>query len=267
MGNAKYVFRLDDISPDMDFEKFHRFQSILDKYCVSPIIGVIPANEDSKLKEMGSQRGVEVGRGQVVGGGSEENGFWSMVRSLHLEKGWSVALHGFNHVYDSNASGLLKYHNRSEFVGQDREVQQQKIRDGKGILTEKGLTIAAFMAPAHTFDKITLQVLSQNDIKVITDGYGVYSYNKEGITFVPQLFARPRKMPFGVYTFCFHTDELTEKDFVGAESFLAANGAHVIPFEEAVKYMADNWWKKALNFIIYQAMIFRALLRLRGING
>lgn len=267
MGKGRYVFRLDDISPDMDFNKFYRFKEILDKYDVKPIIGVIPANADRKLKEIGSRGGVGVDTDEGPEVGIDETQFWSMVRHLNWEKGWSVALHGFNHVYNSKSSGLLKYHNRSEFAGNDRALQQKKIIAGKEVLAEKGLKISAFMAPAHTFDKITLEVLRENGIDVITDGYGLYSYIQEGITFVPQLFARPRKMPFGVYTFCFHTDELTDKDFIEAEKFLSDNWTDVITFEDAVKLTADSWLKKALNFIVSKGMVLRGLIRLRGTNG
>lgn len=47
--NAKYIFRLDDISEHMDCEKYHRVKSIFIKYDVKPIIGVIPKNKDKQL--------------------------------------------------------------------------------------------------------------------------------------------------------------------------------------------------------------------------
>ena len=42
----KIAVRLDDITPDMDWEGFLRFKALLDRYQVKPLIGVIPQNRD-----------------------------------------------------------------------------------------------------------------------------------------------------------------------------------------------------------------------------
>lgn len=251
MGKAKYVFRMDDISYDMDFDKFFRFKELLDKFRVKPLIGVIPANKNHKFIEFGNQ-----------GKRKNEEEFWQIVKELNWEWGWVIALHGYDHVYLSRNTGLLKYQRKSEFAGVEVEEQYRKISEGKRLLEKKGLKISAFMAPAHTFDRNTLEVLKRNDLDVVTDGFGVYSYKKRGITFVPQLFARPRKMPIGLYTFCFHTNTMDEKDFIEAERFLSRNWRDVISFEEAIKISADSLPKRALNLLVFLAMYFRMTLRL-----
>ena len=45
----KIAVRLDDITPDMDYEKFHKMKKILDTYQINPLIGVVPFNRDSIL--------------------------------------------------------------------------------------------------------------------------------------------------------------------------------------------------------------------------
>ena len=42
----KYIFRLDDISWDMNYENFKRIKQLFTDYGIKPIIGVIPKNED-----------------------------------------------------------------------------------------------------------------------------------------------------------------------------------------------------------------------------
>jgi hypothetical protein len=45
----KIAVRLDDITPDMDWERFYKFKALLDRYQVKPLIGVVPDNRDPGL--------------------------------------------------------------------------------------------------------------------------------------------------------------------------------------------------------------------------
>ena len=47
----KVIFRMDDICPDMNYEKFARARDMFIRYHVRPLLGVIPDNKDLKLKE------------------------------------------------------------------------------------------------------------------------------------------------------------------------------------------------------------------------
>ena len=42
----KYLIRLDDACPTMDWGKWRRMERILDKYKVKPMVGIIPENND-----------------------------------------------------------------------------------------------------------------------------------------------------------------------------------------------------------------------------
>ena len=74
----KIAVRLDDITPDMDWERFLKFKALLDKYQVKPLIGVVPDNRDDNLK--GSRQGAP-------------DDFWAYVKELQSQ-GWSVAMYG-----------------------------------------------------------------------------------------------------------------------------------------------------------------------------
>ena len=43
------AIRLDDITPDMDWERFLAFKEILDGCGIKPLIGVVPDNRDENL--------------------------------------------------------------------------------------------------------------------------------------------------------------------------------------------------------------------------
>lgn len=44
-----YFFRIDDVTPGMNWENFSRIQKICDTYNIKPIIGVVPDNKDRRL--------------------------------------------------------------------------------------------------------------------------------------------------------------------------------------------------------------------------
>ena len=46
---VRYIIRLDDASPTMNWSKWNAIFEILDKFHIKPIIAVIPNNEDKSL--------------------------------------------------------------------------------------------------------------------------------------------------------------------------------------------------------------------------
>lgn len=112
------------------------------------------------------------------------------------------------------------------------------------------------MAPAHSFDVTTLEVLRNNNINTITDGYGLYPYTYKDILFVPQLFSKPRKMPVGIFTWCLHTNTMSDKDIDDLEIFIKNNQESIISFKDAKKYKKDNILCKTLNNLIKHLVIF-----------
>ena len=85
----KTAIRIDDISPAMDWEKFHAFRELLERYGVNPLIGVVPDNRDGNLNR-----------------GAENPEFWQYVKQLQ-ESGWVVALHGYRHLYTEKKGGMF----------------------------------------------------------------------------------------------------------------------------------------------------------------
>lgn len=200
----KYLIRLDDACPTMDRERWERMFHILEKYDIKPIIGIIPDNRDPM---------------QMVD--DVDNDFWQKARSWK-EKKWTIALHGYDHVYISHEGGINPFWADSEFAGVPIEVQRRKIINGINILKDKGVAPTCFFAPSHTYDKVTLNIIKkETDIRIISDGVALKPYWEDGLCFVPQLIGHCVNMRLpGVYTFCFHPTMMSYNSFYALETFL-----------------------------------------------
>lgn len=214
----KIAVRLDDITPDMDWEGFLRFKALLDRYQVKPLIGVIPQNRDENVKGSGNGR---------------PGDFWAYIRKLQ-EEGWVVAMHGYEHVYTTQKGGLFPLNHFSEFAGLSYEKQKQMLEDGKKILEDKGVVTDLFMAPAHSYDRNTLKALKDTGFKGITDGFGDCPYVYRGLTFYPISFrfSATLKKKRGYSTMVVHTGTNTEKEMEQYEGYFRRGDIMWIPYGE-----------------------------------
>ena len=220
----KIAVRLDDISPDMDWEGFLRFKALLDRYQVKPLIGVIPQNRDENVKGSGNGR---------------PGDFWAYIRKLQ-EEGWVVAMHGFEHVYTTQRGGLFPLNHFSEFAGLPYEKQRQMLEDGKKLLEDKGVVTDLFMAPAHSYDRNTLKALKDTGFKGITDGFGDCPYVYQGLTFYPISFrfSATLKKKKGYSTMVVHTGTNTEKEMEQYEGYFQRGDVTWISYGEYLNVKA-----------------------------
>lgn len=203
---AKYIFRIDDVCPTMNWKNFEELIKIFDKYKIKPIIGVVPDNKDKKLSVQ-----------------EPVKNFWKEIRKMS-NKGWIIAQHGYQHKYITNNSGIIGLNNYSEFAGLDYKDQYQKILSGKNILEEKlGTKIKWWMAPAHSFDKNTCRVLKELKFEYITDGIALYPFKKDGLIWIPQQLWKPVKNLFGLWTICIHPNVITSKYICSLDLFIKTN--------------------------------------------
>lgn len=211
----RIAIRLDDITPGMNWANFLRFKEILDDYGVKPLIGVVPDTRDKKL--------------QID---DDRPDFWNYVKELQQE-GWTVAMHGFCHVYTTTSAGMFPIGGKSEFAGISYNRQEEMIREGKRILEEKGVKTDIFMAPSHSFDMNTLKALRLNGFYGLTDGFGIGPFRAHGLVFYPISVRRSGSLKDkrdGIVTFVYHTNTMKDKDFKDLEKLL--DKAEVVSFSE-----------------------------------
>lgn len=245
---AKYIFRLDDIAENMNEKNYLKLKKIFLKYDIKPIIGVIPNNQDPMLLSFPKV----------------SFNFWEEVYQRQNDNQWTIAQHGYTHEYETNSSGILKINNRSEFAGLSYEKQMIKIKKGLKILNEKNIKTNMFMAPAHSFDENTVEVLKAQGFKYLTDGYGLFPYKFNNITFIPQLFSKPRKMPYGIYTWCLHLNNMSDEDIKDIESFIKKNYKKIINVEESMMYESNTTVQMIINKVI--GIILKQLRRIKNIK-
>lgn len=240
----QYLIRLDDACPTMNNEKWLRVERLLDKYGIKPLVGIIPKNEDP-------QQRID----------PEDGGFWNKVKSWN-DKGWSIAMHGYNHVYQVADGGINPLWNRSEFVGLSLEEQKKKIRKGVAIMREYGLNPKFFFAPSHTFDENTLTaLLEESDIRIVSDTIATRPYRYREFVIIPQFSGKCREMMVtGVYTFCLHPNTMREDDFKQTECFVKK---HIRQFTSFTNIQLLNLSKKSL-FDRFLSWIF---FKMRKKNG
>lgn len=210
----KLYIRLDDACERMNIENWNRIEILFDKYNIKPLVGIIPHCEDSFMNEY-----------------EEDKLFWNKVGKW-VEKGWSIALHGFNHVFVTKEGGLNPVNKRSEFAGVPLLEQKKKIKDGVNIFRSHGFEPKIFFAPAHTFDMNTLIALrEESEIRIISDTIANKTYSRWGFTFVPQQSGRVRSLPFNTITFCYHPNTMKNDDFFTLEEFIKVHKFLSFPSE------------------------------------
>lgn len=220
----KIAIRLDDITPDMDWEKFWRLEKMLDENQIAPLLGIVPDNQDDNLKKNSAMVDFDV-----------------QIKKWEA-KGWVFAMHGWKHIYTTKKGGLFPLNNFSEFVGISKEKQREMIFDGKEKLKKTGVNTNIFMSPAHSFDKNTLEVLKEAGFRYITDGFGNSPYEWKGLTFLPIAFQKSKDIEKkeGYTTLVFHTNTMNEQDFMNFEKTLQKHKNDFISYKEYLNVSAKK---------------------------
>ncbi len=220
----KIAVRLDDITPDMDYDKFYKMKQLLDTYQMKPLIGVVPFNEDKNLMR-----------------NPKREDFADFLQGL-LREGYVVALHGYQHLYSSNEGGLFPLNHFSEYAGVPFEKQDEMIAEGKEQLKNWGVDTDIFMAPGHTFDGNTLKALKKNGFRYVTDGFGKRPYRRNGLVFLPIAIKQADcyKQTNDFTTLVFHTNTMEESDFEKYKRMFETLKGSFISYSDYMKQEAYN---------------------------
>lgn len=210
---AQYLVRLDDACPTADWKQWRRLEGLLDAAGIRPIVAVIPDNRQPPPR-------------------APRDDFWQQVGSW-AAKGWTLGLHGLDHVYVTRRRGLVPINDFSEFAGLPLAEQRSKIRRAWKIFLARGIEPRVWVAPGHSFDENTLRALhAETDIRVVSDGLALRTFSAHGFRWLPQQLWRFRRMPFGTWTICLHPDTLTEPEWQDLEQAVSRHREHFIGFED-----------------------------------
>lgn len=217
--SRKIAVRMDDITPDMNWDNFIFFQRLFEETGITPLLGIVPENQDPKL---------------CCGAVRED--YYEVIKNLE-EKGYSLAMHGFHHMYTSKSGGIFPLNNYSEFAGLDFEKQKEMLMHGKDRLKKHGIETDIFMAPAHSYDHNTLRALKETGFTKVTDGFGRKPYLYKGITFYPISFrlSRSLKQKGGVTTMVLHANTVTAAEKERYTRIFKEYGKNMISYSEYLK--------------------------------
>ena len=218
-NEAKYLLRFDDICPTMNWRMWGQIEQVLVRHEIKPILAVVPENMDPGLAVDASH-----------------TDFWSWVRERQ-SWGWTIALHGYQHLYVNKKRGIMRLTPNSEFAGVPVELQRQKLAAGTGIFKAQGVVPDAWVAPSHSFDWNTVKLLPEYGIKVISDGLWRWPHeDSHGIIWVPQqLWDNPKVKPPGVWTACNHHNGWSQAKFKNFECAVAAFSSQMTSVAEMVR--------------------------------
>src|SRR5881394_1722116 len=189
-NEAQYLLRFDDICPTMNWRLWEEIEAVLVQRQLKPLLAVVPDNRDPGL--------------QVDPPAAD---FWDRVRDWQ-DRGWTIAMHGFQHRYETRNAGLVAVREKSEFAGLLPEVQREKLRRGLEIFERERITSRVWIAPGNAFDAATVALLPEFGIRVISAGYFRHPYVcPRRMTWVPQQMYYFRPAPAGVWTVCYHHNQ------------------------------------------------------------
>lgn len=244
----RIAVRLDDITPDMDYEKFDKMKQILDTYQIKPLIGVVPFNEDKNLMRS-----------------PKMEDFAGFLQGL-INEGWVVALHGYEHLYSTAKGGLFPLNHFSEFAGLSFDKQNDMIAKGKDRLAGWGIETNIFMAPGHTFDRNTLKALKKNGFTYVTDGFGKKPFIRNGLVFLPIAIKQSDcyKDTEGYTTLVYHTNTMDDTDFERCKKMFDDSKEKLIPYSEYLSQrphtrgVLGNLWEYGMATVKYLLVKLRA---------
>jgi len=218
MKQAKFLLRFDDICPTMNWKIWHQVEELLIDHDIRPILAIIPDNADEMLKV-----------------DSPDPTFWEQARGWQ-DRGWTIGLHGYQHRYVTNESGIIGLNRYSEFAGLPEHIQEEKIQKGIQILNERQIQPVVWVAPAHSFDAVTVRALSRAGIDTISDGFALRPYSDaDGTRWIPQQMWRFREAPAGIWTICYHINSWTANDFARFHKGLLKYRDRIISLPEAAR--------------------------------
>ena len=228
----------------MKWEFMERIEILFDDFDIKPVLGVIPDNKNLELLSYPKKN----------------QNFWNQVR-LWKNKGWEIGMHGTHHLYDKSCTKIdyLGHGGNTEFCGHPFHKQLEKIEMGLNKFRAERIPVRTFIAPNHTFDKNTLLALKKCGINEVIDGYGLMPYEEHEINFIPQLFYKIIKLPFGIQCFQIHLNYFKQKNFDDFKNFIKKNSKKIITYDQAISKVNNSFFYKIIRIVTKKILQIKRL--------
>jgi peptidoglycan/xylan/chitin deacetylase (PgdA/CDA1 family) len=243
-----FVLRFDDICPTMRWDIWSNIEPILIERNIKPILAVVPDNQDPVL--------------QVA---PPVNDFWQRVRRWQA-LGWTIAMHGYQHLYVAPDGGLVTLRKKSEFASLPLSIQEEKLRRATEIFTREGVNPHVWIAPGNAFDETTVSLLHKFGMDTISAGWSWRPFvGPHDVTWVPCQLSIYRPVPAGVWTVCSHHNSWTHSDFCDFVDGVSRYHHTTVSLQEALDLYppkAAKWRYHFCTSLRTSSFLIRAHLKL-----
>jgi Uncharacterized protein conserved in bacteria (DUF2334) len=246
--NKRFILRFDDICPTMRWDIWSEIEASLIKSGTKPILAVVPDNRDPVL--------------QVA---PPRAGFWDHVRRWQ-DMGWTIALHGYQHLYVARAAGLVTRRKKSEFTSLPANLQEDKLRLGMEIFAQERIKTRVFIGPGNAFDEVTVSLLPKCGIDIISAGWFWWPFiGPHKVTWIPCQLSTMRTVPAGIWTVCYHHNSWTADDLSEFRQHLGEFRDHISSMDDVLAHCAPWRMKSCYHFCTsprLSSFVLRAHLKL-----
>jgi hypothetical protein len=245
--NTRFLLRFDDICPTMRWETWSEIETSLVEFGVKPILAVVPDNRDPVLEI-----------------DPPITDFWQRVRRWQ-DRGWTIALHGYQHRYVARDGGLVTLRKKSEFASLSTRDQAEKLRRGTEIFAREGIRTRVWIAPGNAFDECTVSLLPGFGITIISAGWFWTPFmGPHEMVWLPCQLSQLRSVPSGVWTVCYHCNSWSRSDLDEFRNGLKRYKDQIASLEEVLQSCQPSCAKWCYHFCTsprLSSLVMRAHLK------
>jgi hypothetical protein len=246
--NRLFVLRFDDICPTMRWDIWSEIEEALITSGVKPVLAIVPDNRDPVLRP-----------------GPPGRDFWERARRWQ-DLGWTIALHGYQHLYVARDGGLVTLRKKSEFASLPAREQHEKLQRGMDIFAREGIKSHVWIAPGNAFDEVTVSLLPKVGIDTISAGWFWRPFiGPHDMTWVPCQLSILRPAPPGVWSVCYHHNGWSRSNMAEFKEGLQRYRENIVSLEEAVAQFPPSRAKWCYPFCTsprLSAFVLRAHLKM-----
>lgn len=215
--NKSFILRFDDICPTMRWDIWSEIESVLISAGVKPILAIVPDNRDPVLQA-----------------GPAARDFWDRARRWQ-ELGWTIALHGYQHLYVAHDGGLVTSRKKSEFASLPKDEQKEKLQRATEIFAAEGIRSRVWIAPGNAFDETTVSLLREFGLDTISAGWFWRPFvGPHNVTWVPCQLSIFRSVPRGVWTVCYHHNLWSDADMAEFKQGMQQYRDSIVSLDQAL---------------------------------